>query len=168
MIYLLLTQAYLSCLATTLLLPRLMLLIGTYLLAAIWMIQNHAIYAGLLYILVYVGAIVVLILFVVQLTSTGSVLTDPLMGISPWLLVIGEVLLISSAPTVDYVLNGATHGDLVILDDLDQVPNNQSLIDLAVVLFGDLSYLLVLSVLGILLAMVGPVKLAYQDYVQST
>ncbi len=83
MIYALLSQAYLSCLATTMLLPRLMLLVGTYLLAAIWMVQNHAVYAGLLYILVYVGAIVVLILFVVQLTSTASILTDPLASISP-------------------------------------------------------------------------------------
>ncbi len=78
------------------------------------------------------------------------------------------MLLITNTPVADYILGDSSHAEITALDDLDPVSRTHSLVDLAVVLFGDLSYLLVLSVLGIILAMVGPVKLAYQDYVQSS
>jgi NADH:ubiquinone oxidoreductase subunit 6 (subunit J) len=69
----LLTLLYLSCVSSSNMLSMLLLLVGTYVMAGLWLISNHLTYIGLLYILVYVGAIVVLIIFVVQLTNTSLV-----------------------------------------------------------------------------------------------
>jgi NADH:ubiquinone oxidoreductase subunit 6 (subunit J) len=94
MISLLLTFSFLSCVSSGAMLSMLLWLIAAYVLSAIWLITQGAVYSGLLYVLVYVGAIVVLIMFVVQLTNTS--LTLNISTFTPKLVIIQNLLLLLS------------------------------------------------------------------------
>jgi NADH:ubiquinone oxidoreductase subunit 6 (subunit J) len=145
-------------------------------LAAILLINYGAVYAGILYVLVYVGAIVVLILFVVQLTDTGLSINY---GNSNKNIAINLVLITS---ILFIILYNLTYGDtdnhvieiLINISNLDlnnqMVSNltntnayNNNLSLLATSLFNEYAYILVISVHAIILAIIGPIKLALAD-----
>lgn len=163
----------------------LLLLVGAYISASIWLIHQGVIYTGLLYILVYVGAIVVLIMFVVQLTNTSlNVDTDTksngLIIIQNIFLIVSLILLIllaagSQLSLVSELLLTLSHFNLTetnsisntllssIISVLDPITNRNNLSLLAFTIFNEYGYILVLSVHAIILAIIGPIKLAISD-----
>jgi len=70
MISITLALCFVSALSSNVMLSMLLFLVLSYITAALWLIQHKLLYSGIIYVLVYVGAIVVLFIFVIQLTST--------------------------------------------------------------------------------------------------
>ena len=144
--------------------------------------SHGALYSGLLYILVYVGAIVVLIIFVVQLTNTSLSQdhSDHAHGLLPMvqiaLLLLGlivmmtvavnlartELLLAVSTFNVSSSVDSDSHHALLseLTTYVDSSVQGSSLTTLASSIFNEYAYVLVLSVHAIILAVIGPIKLA--------
>lgn len=183
MITTIITLTYLSCLSSGAMLSMLLLLIGAYVTASLWLINQGAIYTGLLYVLVYVGAIVVLIMFVVQLTNTSlsgdnNSLSSYLLLIQNSLLLISVTILIltaynllnsnlilnlSSFNLTEHLTNQNSYliSNLVSHIQTDKQSNNLPV--LAFSIFNEYGYILIISIHAILLAIIGPIKLAISD-----
>lgn len=176
---------YLGCLSSGAMLSMLLLLVGAYISASLWLINQGVIYTGLLYILVYVGAIVVLIMFVVQLTNTSlsgdnNTLSTRLLLIQNSVLLISLTFLVLKASDIfnyDLVLSLSSfnlaqtltdHNNLLV-SNLNSYLSNQSnnLPLLAFSIFNEYGYILIISVHAILLAIIGPIKLAISDLNQN-
>lgn len=179
---LLLVFSFLSCVSSGAMLIMLLWLIAAYVLSAVWLITQGAVYSGLLYVLVYVGAIVVLIMFVVQLTNTS--LTLNISTFTPKLVILQNLLLLVSFSFLlawaYYLLNSEllmeatsynftdvkdiTTDSLSETQSLEHVSDVNTLSQLAYSIFNEYGYVLILSVHAILLAVIGPIKLALADY----
>jgi NADH:ubiquinone oxidoreductase subunit 6 (subunit J) len=134
-------------------------------------------------VLVYVGAIVVLIMFVVQLTNTslGQVNALPKSHtlVQNTVLVLTMVLLLSTAYGImsqELLLNVSNLNLAQSLVDagrissltgltcyIDSSTHGSNLSSLASSIFNEYGYVLVISVHAIILAVIGPVKLALAD-----
>ena len=174
MLNLLLITSYLGCLSSNQMLSMLLLLVASYMGASIWFISNGIIYTGLLYILVYVGAIVVLIMFVVQLTNTSlsgdnstksNYLTqNSILIVSIFLLLIlgysyidsNYILNFSNINLTDYLFNPQN----LSFSQNFQALRADSLWTLANSIFNEYGFILIISVHAIVLAIIGPIKLA--------
>jgi NADH:ubiquinone oxidoreductase subunit 6 (subunit J) len=171
---------YLGCLSSRAMLSMLILLVGAYISAAIWLILHGVIYTGLLYVLVYVGAIVVLIMFVVQLTNTnlisrdGSKRSSSLILIQNTVLVVCLFLLLTSAYSIldsNLLLSVSSLNLTDVMVSPNQTTTSQlnasihgnNLSILASSIFNEYGYVLVISVHAIILAVIGPIKLALAD-----
>jgi NADH:ubiquinone oxidoreductase subunit 6 (subunit J) len=163
-------------------LSMLILLVGAYISAAIWLISQGVIYTGLLYVLVYVGAIVVLIMFVVQLTNTNLISRDGskrsssliLILIQNTVLVVCLFILLTSAYSIldSNLLLSVSSLNLTdvmvspnqtIISQLNASIHGNNLSILASSIFNEYGYVLVISVHAIILAVIGPIKLALAD-----
>lgn len=172
---------YLGCVSSGAMLSMLLLLVGAYISASLWLINQGVIYTGLLYILVYVGAIVVLIMFVVQLTNTSlsgdsNQLSTYLLLLQNSVLLISLTILILSAYSIfdhNLILNLSSFNLTEHLTDQSEgswsnlesylSPNYNNLPLLAFSIFNEYGYILVISVHAIILAIIGPIKLAISD-----
>lgn len=181
MLSLFLVLTFLGCLSSGAILSMLLLLVGAYLSASLWLISHGVIYTGLLYVLVYVGAIVVLIMFVVQLTNT-NLSGEYLNGSNSLILIQNTILIIISTVlfwiayqnSIDYGLNGfnlslnmmtlsnhSTYSYQFIQNLQNDLSfNNNNLTLLASSILNEYGYILVISVHAIILAVIGPIKLA--------
>jgi NADH:ubiquinone oxidoreductase subunit 6 (subunit J) len=165
-----------ACINSHAILSMLLFLILTYLAAAFWLISQHLIYAGLLYVLVYVGAIVVLFVYVIQLVDTVQPLADfsfvdsntKPTNIATFDLLIGSLILII-AGSVLYNTNLNLNNELANHSSLLSASSNSynlttnfasSLDLLAQDLFNSYGYVMLLTVTAIILAIIGPVNLA--------
>lgn len=168
-----------ACINSNAILSMLLFLILTYLAAAFWLISQHLIYAGLLYILVYVGAIVVLFVYVIQLVDTVQPISDfnfdntsiKQTSIATFDLLIGSLILIIAA-SVLYSTNLNLNNVLANYSSLLSASTNNynlssnfanSLDLLAQDLFNSYGYVMLLTVTAIILAIIGPVNLALQN-----
>lgn len=167
-----------ACINAQAILSMLLFLILTYLAAAFWLISQKLIYAGLLYVLVYVGAIVVLFVYVIQLVDTvqlniATLEQSPSKTFSKYLsfdFLIGTLIfaiagyLITQTNfslvdlTSDSSFSGASLSSLSIEYFNVNLTSNLDL--LAQNLFNSYSYVLLLTVTAIILAIIGPVNLA--------
>ena len=174
--------SYLGCLSSNQMLSMLLLLVLSYLFASIWFISNGVIYTGLLYILVYVGAIVVLIMFVVQLTNTSltgdnsvnnnyqALRADIILIISIFLLlIIGYYSLNhNTLALINFTNINLTHysnySNHQLINQLENQINtnfnSSNLSTLANSIFNEYGFILIISVHAIVLAIIGPIKLA--------
>lgn len=174
---------YLGCLSSGAMLSMLLLLVGAYISASLWLINQGVIYTGLLYILVYVGAIVVLIMFVVQLTNTSltgdsNTISTSLLLLQNSVLLVSLTVLVTGAYSIlntDLLLSLSSFNltqSLTINNHLltsnmesylDSSTNGNNLSLLAFSIFNEYGYVLILSVHAIILAIIGPIKLAISD-----
>jgi len=167
-----------ACINTQAILSMLLFLILTYLAAAIWLISQKLIYAGLLYVLVYVGAIVVLFVYVIQLVDTvqlniatleqakaNKAFTnlfsfDFLIGVLIFSIA-GYLVTQTSFSLVNLNTDTLSSVSSFSTDYLDfNFTNNLDI--LAQNLFNSYSYVLLLTVTAIILAIIGPVNLALE------
>lgn len=123
------------------------------------------IYIGLLYVLVYVGAIVVLFVYVIQLVNTDitSTTSYSLARSSLWLLVslAGLLLLFSQGQSSDlFALSLADTSNCVVANRPVLQIGYNSLSLLAQSLFCQHAYVLILTAHAIILAVIGPINLA--------
>jgi len=169
-----------ACINANAILSMLLFLILTYLAAAFWLISQHLIYAGLLYVLVYVGAIVVLFVYVIQLVDTvqfdfnfvdepnaskpTSIATFDLL-IGSLILVIASCVLYSTNLNINNVFVGYSSLLTSSASTYSISTNFASSLDLlAQDLFNSYSYVMLLTVTAIILAIIGPVNLALQTH----
>lgn len=168
-----------ACINSNAILSMLLFLILTYLAAAFWLISQHLIYAGLLYILVYVGAIVVLFVYVIQLVDTVQPMSDfnfdntsiKQTSIATFDLLIGSLILVIAASVLystNLNLNNvlANHSSLLSssASSYSLSSNFANSLDLlAQDLFNSYGYVMLLTVTAIILAIIGPVNLALQN-----
>lgn len=178
-----LTVTYVCLVTTRNMLSMLLLLVAAYVLAALWLISHSLLYTGLLYVLVYVGAIVVLIIFVVQLTNTSLTTSTHGPMHRPINLIVNLVLLaglcfiaLTNLRFVSAVVDASMTEALLSLSQTSPtadlaasysdatVPTQPSSLPmLASSLFNEYAYVLVISVHAIVLAIIGPIKLALAD-----
>lgn len=180
----LITLSFLGCVSSGAMLSMLILLVAAYVSASIWLISHGVIYTGLLYVLVYVGAIVVLIMFVVQLTNTSlsgdnNTLSTPLILLQNSVLIISLVILLTGGYDIlnsNLLLNlsnfnlNVVNFDLnvnltsTLISSLDNHTHGNQLSILANQIFNEYGYILIISIHAIILAVIGPIKLALSDY----
>lgn len=185
MLNLFLLLSMIACINGQAILSMLLFLILTYLAAAFWLISQELIYAGLLYVLVYVGAIVVLFVYVIQLvdtvqfdfnftsdedTKTNSlVFFDLLIGTLIFIIAVSILsnfnLSLSSSANSVYNHQSLIEGSLSNVDSFSLLLQKagSSLDILAQDLFNSYGFVLMLTVTAIILAIVGPVNLALQS-----
>lgn len=175
-----LLSSMIACINAQAILSMLLFLILTYLAAAVWLISQKLIYAGLLYVLVYVGAIVVLFVYVIQLVDTVQLNITSLSAddkqnkfISSFLNF--NFLIALLIFSIAAYLVTQTNFSLVELnsDTLSSASSfstevlnfnfSNNLDVLAQNLFNSYSYVLLLTVTAIILAIIGPVNLALES-----
>jgi NADH:ubiquinone oxidoreductase subunit 6 (subunit J) len=169
MLNLYLLLSYVSAVTCTNTLSMLLCLVVSYVAAGIWLIQHSLYYVGLLYILVYVGAIVVLFVYVIQLLDTlvtynqfnVNLILGRIFTLSILLIVIMYGLSnINISSTIAY--NNLLDNNYIQLSDISLAvtPLINTLQVLGQSLFSEYSFALILSAHAIVLAVIGPIKLA--------
>lgn len=172
MILSLLILCYVAALSSRSILSMLLFLVASYISAAIYLASYSLIYSALLYVLVYIGAIVVLFIYVIQLVNTDIGYTShyssrPMLIINS-ILILGILFLLSSrADSIDLLLDYSSTSAITKLSmpslssiELLSHSNVTNLNQLASSLFNDYAYILIIAVHAIVLAVIGPIKLA--------
>lgn len=172
MILSLLILCYVAALSSRSILSMLLFLVASYISAAIYLASYSLIYSALLYVLVYIGAIVVLFIYVIQLVNTDIGYTShyssrPMLIINS-ILILGILFLLSSrADSIDLLLDYSSTSAITKLSmpslssiELLSHSNVNNLNQLASSLFNDYAYILIIAVHAIVLAVIGPIKLA--------
>lgn len=174
MILSLLIVCYVAALSSRSMLSMLLFLVTCYIGAALFLASYNLIYSALLYVLVYIGAIVVLFIYVIQLVNTDSSIslytpqTSKIMLIVNVLLVFVVLIMLSTKiNNIDLLLDysSANFNNNVVMSNTSSVEtlssyNITNLNLLASSLFNDYGYILIIAVHAIVLAVIGPVKLA--------
>jgi NADH:ubiquinone oxidoreductase subunit 6 (subunit J) len=182
MISITLALCFVSALSSNVMLSMLLFLVLSYITAALWLIQHKLLYSGIIYVLVYVGAIVVLFIFVIQLTSTTinatSVNNNSLISnyLSMIIMLLLAYLVIQSFTTVStelllYISNNNMSDNVLIQHDnllsntsvfaTNGVAGNINNIKLlAQELFTEYAYVLIITIHAIVLSIIGAIPLA--------
>lgn len=176
MILTLLILCYVAALSSRSILGMLLFLVASYVSAALYLASYNLIYSALLYVLVYIGAIVVLFIYVIQLVNTDigystHYSSRPMLIINLLLILSVLVMLSTRIDSIDLLLDyssTATASNLTMpsLDNtqLLSYSNITGLNQLASSLFNDYAYILIVAVHAIVLAVIGPIKLAFSSH----
>lgn len=172
MILTLLILCYVAALSSRSILSMLLFLVASYISAALYLASYNLIYSALLYVLVYIGAIVVLFIYVIQLVNTDIGYSThhssrPMLIVNLFLIISMLVILSTKIDSIDLLLDYSTTAtannfSMPSLDNTQLLSYSHitGLNQLASSLFNDYAYILIVAVHAIVLAVIGPIKLA--------
>lgn len=175
MIITLLILCYVAALSSSSILSMLLFLVASYISAALYLASYNLIYSALLYVLVYIGAIVVLFIYVIQLVNTDigystHYSSRPMLIVNLLLILSVLVMLSTKIDSIDLLLDYSTSSTAsnLTMPSLDNTQllsysNITGLNQLASSLFNDYAYILIVAVHAIVLAVIGPIKLAFSS-----